>query len=665
MLHKNLANSVKDVDATRGVVCGYASSFNVVDEGNDMVLPGAFTKTIADQGPQAKQPRIKFLYQHDSTAILGVPHVLKEDGFGLYFEAKIADTSLGRDVLTLYEAGVITEHSIGYETVRSEWERTKAVRLLQELKLYEFSSVTWGMNPETPTVAVKSLTHLDALATKAARIDDLLHNGTLRSDALCETLERELKALHAALAPESTDEPEARPYDLGRVLDSMNDLRDRLGRTKAATQADKDAQEARSKKYSIGIKDGGNVTKPSKWKDVPDEQWGDPVNYRYPMKDKAHADNAASRFGAETARAQYTADEVKIIEKRIADRQKDFGESDDDDDSGKSAMAADTRLIKGTGGDLEVSADGTHAAYTGTHTHSHKAMGSQGGDEMHSHSHTHDGNAKHSHSHSDDGKHAHALAARQHKTFAEHYQDEQCADLLEDWQDVVLCAFTAAVYDAFQIGDQPEADVNDALDGLKEAVGEWVACAVKFGLSDYLDEQGYDYDGGTLYRMQQGASNGYGGYGWMSRDGSRTAQKMLMPDAPPRLRKTGRAISSANRTIITDALDGMSEAMKSMKAHHGAIADLMTKTDPDAVRQDEDDVEGDSDTENGGTDPNKQQSSSYTTTTPRRTAAGSTPRAGTTHAGETDLSAIVADLDALKGRLVTSGNAHAAGGKAR
>ena len=120
MLHKNLANSVKDVDTARGVVCGYASSFNVVDDGNDMVLPGAFTKTIAEQGPGSRQPRIKWLYQHDSTQILGIPHVLKEDGFGLYFEAKIANTTLGRDVLALYEAGIITEHSIGYETVEAE-----------------------------------------------------------------------------------------------------------------------------------------------------------------------------------------------------------------------------------------------------------------------------------------------------------------------------------------------------------------------------------------------------------------------------------------------------------------------------------------------------------------------------------------------------------------
>src|SRR5262249_43031287 len=115
MLHKSIAVNVKDLDTVQGIICGYASSFNVEDDGGDIVLPGAFTKTISEWGPTSRQPRIKFLYQHDSTQLLGVPQVLTEDSYGLYFEAKIADTALGRDVLALYQAGVITEHSIGYE----------------------------------------------------------------------------------------------------------------------------------------------------------------------------------------------------------------------------------------------------------------------------------------------------------------------------------------------------------------------------------------------------------------------------------------------------------------------------------------------------------------------------------------------------------------------
>jgi ATP-dependent protease ClpP protease subunit len=50
-----------------------------------------------------------------------------------------------------------------------------------------------------------------------------------------------------------------------------------------------------------------------------------------------------------------------------------------------------------------VNADGNHAPMSGTHTHSHAAYGSQGGDAMHAHEHAHDGDANHGHSHDPDG----------------------------------------------------------------------------------------------------------------------------------------------------------------------------------------------------------------------------------------------------------------------
>jgi hypothetical protein len=68
---------------------------------------------------------------------------------------------------------------------------------------------------------------------------------------------------------------------------------------KADLEKGRAAQKARAAKYGIAILGQGHVTKPGKWSSVPDSKWGDPVNYRYPMPDKAHAANAASRFGQE------------------------------------------------------------------------------------------------------------------------------------------------------------------------------------------------------------------------------------------------------------------------------------------------------------------------------------------------------------------------------
>lgn len=149
----------------------------------------------------------------------------------------------------------------------------------------------------------------------------------------------------------------------------------------------KSAQEARSHTYHIGIKDGGHVTKPSEWSSVPDSEWGDPVNYRYPMPDKAHADNAASRWGDASNRSQYSSEEQAIIGGRISRRQSHFGESGE-----KETKDVKPELLEAA---VAVQADGSHEPTTGHHNHPHADMH----DGLHDHHHTHDGDNNHSHSH--------------------------------------------------------------------------------------------------------------------------------------------------------------------------------------------------------------------------------------------------------------------------
>ena len=90
------------------------------------------------------------------------------------------------------------------------------------------------------------------------------------------------------------------------------------------SEEDKAAQEARSKKYGIGIKGGGNVTKPSKYKDIPDNDFADPVNYRYPVDgERIHA--ALVYWGRPKDRQQYFKKEVEKVTRRILDAAKKHG----------------------------------------------------------------------------------------------------------------------------------------------------------------------------------------------------------------------------------------------------------------------------------------------------------------------------------------------------
>lgn len=77
------------------------------------------------------------------------------------------------------------------------------------------------------------------------------------------------------------------------------------------------AQDARSGKWKIAVKEGGHVTKPGQWADVPDEEFLDPVNYRYPCPDAAQTRSAAAYWGQAGNQEQYTAAERALIEKRL------------------------------------------------------------------------------------------------------------------------------------------------------------------------------------------------------------------------------------------------------------------------------------------------------------------------------------------------------------
>lgn len=155
MLFKNTAGgTVKDVDAKQGIVTGYFSVFGNKDSDGDIILPGAFTKTIKENGPGSGKQRILHLLQHEPTMPLGKPHVLTEDAKGLYFESKISGTSYGRDTLKLYEDGVLTEHSIGYKVVKNEPKDD--ANYLHELRLWEGSTVSWGANMEALVTGIKA-----------------------------------------------------------------------------------------------------------------------------------------------------------------------------------------------------------------------------------------------------------------------------------------------------------------------------------------------------------------------------------------------------------------------------------------------------------------------------------------------------------------------------
>jgi uncharacterized protein len=149
--------AIKDVDTVTGIVTGYFSIFGNKDSDGDIVMPGAFKRSINANGPTSEHPRILHLYMHNTNQPLSKPSVLKEDKTGLYFESTISHTTLGKDVIQLYQDKVLTEHSIGYQVVKREVDDSDKDRVqkLMELKLWEGSTVSWGANADALVTSVK------------------------------------------------------------------------------------------------------------------------------------------------------------------------------------------------------------------------------------------------------------------------------------------------------------------------------------------------------------------------------------------------------------------------------------------------------------------------------------------------------------------------------
>lgn len=156
MQHHNLQLEIKSVGPREFE--GYGAVFNNVDTGDDVIMPGAFTKSIAEHKAADSMPLMYWMHQPDQ--VPGVWIDMAEDAKGLYVKGEILDTALGRDVRTLLSKKAVRGLSIGYKTRESDW-RHGGVRELRRLDVFEVSIVSRAMNP---------LARVEAM--KAARLSD-------------------------------------------------------------------------------------------------------------------------------------------------------------------------------------------------------------------------------------------------------------------------------------------------------------------------------------------------------------------------------------------------------------------------------------------------------------------------------------------------------------
>lgn len=151
MKHQAVTLELKKEPDQDGVFEGYASVFNIVDQGMDVVARGAFAKSLGRR-------KVKMLWQHDMGQPIGVWDDIYEDERGLFVRGRLLkEVEKGREAMALLRAGAIDSMSIGYRTMESIPEAEGRVRKLTEVDLFEISLVTFPMLPDAKVTAVKSI----------------------------------------------------------------------------------------------------------------------------------------------------------------------------------------------------------------------------------------------------------------------------------------------------------------------------------------------------------------------------------------------------------------------------------------------------------------------------------------------------------------------------
>ena len=223
---------VENVDTVSRTVTGFYNAYNFIDSDGDVLLPGAAKKSIKERGPKSTAvAKIKHALNHDLTQLPGKIVTLEEktvNGIsGIYFETKMADTTIGNDTLKNYLEGIYDNHSIGFQFVQSEfvekgakgWDKYVGQLLnpndaeargylfaVKEILLYEGSTVAFGANSLTPYLGVKSENKEAmklAIIERLSKLEHTLKNGT-QSDDMMRTFEIQVLQLKEMVA-ELTD----------------------------------------------------------------------------------------------------------------------------------------------------------------------------------------------------------------------------------------------------------------------------------------------------------------------------------------------------------------------------------------------------------------------------------------------------------------------------
>lgn len=204
----------KDVSA-EGEFEGYASTFGNVDQGGDVVEPGAFIESVVAAKNDGRN--IPMLWQHDQREPIGIWKDIAEDKKGLYVKGQLlidADP-LAKRAHGLLKAKALGGMSIGYRIPAGgaePHEKKPGIMRLVKVDLREISLVTMPMNLSARVTTVKSILDDGKLPT-VREFEEFL-----RDAGFSKTL---ATAIASKATPHLRGDPEAQAIDPADFMRAM------------------------------------------------------------------------------------------------------------------------------------------------------------------------------------------------------------------------------------------------------------------------------------------------------------------------------------------------------------------------------------------------------------------------------------------------------------
>jgi len=156
----NVENLELRQEGEDNIVVGYGSVFNTLSNElggfREIIAEGAFDGRLNDD--------VRFLINHDGLPLARTTNgtlKLTTDERGLKYEAQVANTSLGRDLIELMKNGTVNQSSFAFVVEDDSWEVRDGINIRTVNKvsrLYDVSAVTYPAFEEaSASVALRSM----------------------------------------------------------------------------------------------------------------------------------------------------------------------------------------------------------------------------------------------------------------------------------------------------------------------------------------------------------------------------------------------------------------------------------------------------------------------------------------------------------------------------